>query len=55
MQDGTFAKDWILENRANRPMMRKWAASERDQLIESVGRELRGMMPWLAKKEAPEY
>ncbi|MDR3279678.1 MAG: ketol-acid reductoisomerase [Synergistaceae bacterium] len=55
IQDGTFAKDWILENRAGRPKMKKWVSSERDQLIERVGKELRGMMPWLDKKEAPEY
>jgi ketol-acid reductoisomerase len=54
IQDGTFAKDWILENMAGRPRMKKWAASEHDHLIERVGRELRGMMPWLDKKEAPE-
>ena len=55
VQDGTFAKDWILENRAGRPRMKRWIAAERDQLIEHVGRDLRGMMPWLGKKEAPEY
>ncbi|MDR1965927.1 MAG: ketol-acid reductoisomerase [Synergistaceae bacterium] len=55
IQDGTFAKDWILENRAGRPKMKKWVAGERGQLIEKVGKELRGMMPWLVKKEAPEY
>jgi ketol-acid reductoisomerase len=55
IQDGTFAKDWILENRAGRPRMKKWVSAERDQLIENVGRNLRGMMPWLDKKEAPEY
>ena len=55
IQDGTFAKDWILENRAGRPKMKKWVDAERDQLIERVGRDLRGMMPWLNKKEAPEY
>jgi ketol-acid reductoisomerase len=55
IQDGSFAKDWILENRAGRPRMKKWVAAERDQLIEKVGGELRGMMPWMVKKEAPEY
>jgi ketol-acid reductoisomerase len=55
IQDGTFAKDWILENRAGRPKMKKWVAAEREQLIEKVGGELRGMMSWLNKKEAPEY
>ncbi|MDR0653329.1 MAG: ketol-acid reductoisomerase [Synergistaceae bacterium] len=55
IQDGSFAKDWILENRAGRPRMKKWVAAEREQLIEKVGAELRGMMPWMTKKEAPEY
>jgi ketol-acid reductoisomerase len=55
IQDGTFAKDWILENKAGRPKMKKWVASEREQLIERVGKNLRGMMPWLDKKESPEY
>jgi ketol-acid reductoisomerase len=35
--------------------MKKWVSTERNQKIESVGKELRGMMPWLDKKEAPEY
>ncbi|MDR1915852.1 MAG: ketol-acid reductoisomerase [Synergistaceae bacterium] len=55
IQDGTFAKDWIMENKAGRPKMKKWVAGERSQLIEQVGKDLRGMMPWLDKKEAPEY
>lgn len=47
IQDGTFAKEWILENMANRPTynaMKRWEESE---LIEEVGSELRDMMPWL--------
>jgi ketol-acid reductoisomerase len=55
IQDGSFAKDWILENMTGRPKMKKWVAAERDQLIERVGKDLRGMMSWLDKKEAPEY
>ena len=55
IQDGSFVKDWILENRAGRPKMKKWVKAERNHLIEEVGRELRGMMPWMDKKEAPEY
>jgi ketol-acid reductoisomerase len=53
IQDGTFAKDWILDNQAGRPRMKKWVQREHDQLIEKVGHDLRGMMPWLDKKEAP--
>jgi ketol-acid reductoisomerase len=55
IQDGSFAKDWILENAASRPCMKKWVSNERNQLIERVGKDLRGMMPWLKQKEAPEY
>ena len=55
IQDGSFAKNWILENIAGRPGMKKWVANERNQLLERVGKDLRGMMPWLAQKEAPEY
>ena len=55
IQSGEFAKDWILENRAGRPKMKKWVKSERNHLIEEVGKDLRGMMPWMDKKEAPEY
>jgi ketol-acid reductoisomerase len=55
IQDGSFAKEWILENQAGRPKMKKWVKAERSQLIEQVGKDLRGMMSWLDKKEAPEY
>jgi ketol-acid reductoisomerase len=55
IQDGSFAKNWILENMAGRPSMKKWAAKEREHLIERVGKDLRGMIPWLGEKEAPEY
>ena len=55
IQSGEFAKDWILENRAGRPKMKKWVKAERNHLIEEVGKDLRGMMPWMDKKEAPEY
>lgn len=55
IQNGAFAKDWILENRAGRPMMKRWVKNERSQLIEEVGKNLRGMMPWMDAKDAPEY
>ena len=47
VQDGTFAREWILENLAGRPSfnaMRRWEA---EQEIEIVGKRLRDMMPWL--------
>ena len=47
VQDGTFAKNWILENRANRPSFIAKRRMEQNHPIEVVGRELRKMMSWL--------
>jgi len=49
IQSGEFAKEWILENRANRPVYRALEAKEKEHPIEKVGAELRAMMPWLKK------
>ncbi|NLB83479.1 MAG: ketol-acid reductoisomerase, partial [Synergistaceae bacterium] len=54
VRDGSFAKDWILENQCGRPRMKKWLEQENEHSIEAVGRELRGMMPWMDAKSAPE-
>jgi ketol-acid reductoisomerase len=50
IQDGTFAREWILENQAGRPAFRAMKAQEAALPIEQVGRELRSMMPWLNPK-----
>jgi len=47
IQNGTFAKEWILENKADRPMFNALKRKDREHPIELVGRELRKMMPWL--------
>ncbi len=47
IQDGTFAKEWILENQAGRPVFNALRRIEADHPIEVVGAELRQMMPWL--------
>ncbi len=47
IQDGTFAKEWILENQAGRPVYNALKRQEAEHPIELVGRELRKMMPWL--------
>ena len=47
IQSGDFAKEWIAENRAggeNFERMREEAAGNQ---VEEVGKELRGMMPWI--------
>jgi len=49
IQDGSFAKEWILENQAGRPVYNALKRMDEEHLIEEVGRELRQMMPWLKK------
>ncbi|HRY13474.1 MAG TPA: ketol-acid reductoisomerase [Syntrophomonadaceae bacterium] len=47
IQDGTFAKNWLLENTVGRPRFNALKRQNQDHLIEQVGAELRAMMPWL--------
>jgi ketol-acid reductoisomerase len=47
IQDGSYAKAWIEENKAGRPWFEQRRKEERDQLLERVGRELRAHMPFL--------
>ncbi|MDX9917179.1 MAG: ketol-acid reductoisomerase [Gudongella sp.] len=49
VQDGTFAKSWILENKANRPHFNAMRKMEQNHPMEVVGKELRKMMSWLKK------
>jgi ketol-acid reductoisomerase len=49
IQDGTFAREWILENKAGLPVFNALTRKDREHPIEKVGAELRKMMPWLAK------
>ena len=51
IQDGSFAKEWILENQAGRPVYNALKRMESEELIEEVGAELRQMMPWLKGKK----
>ncbi|EAX48007.1 ketol-acid reductoisomerase [Thermosinus carboxydivorans Nor1] len=50
IQDGTFAKNWILENKANRPVFTALRRQKAAHPVEQVGKELRAMMPWLKKE-----
>jgi ketol-acid reductoisomerase len=52
VRDGSFARDWIAENRAGRPNFDARRALESQHQIESVGRGIRRMMPFLDAKEA---
>ena len=49
VQNGSFAREWILENRANRPVFNALNRRGEEHPIEEVGRRLRAMMPWIAK------
>ena len=50
IQDGTYARNWILENQAGRPSFNMTRKREQNSLLEQVGRKLRAMMPWLQAK-----
>jgi ketol-acid reductoisomerase len=54
IQDGSFAREWILENQANRPVFNALRKKGQEHLIEKVGKELRAMMSWIESKDAPE-
>jgi ketol-acid reductoisomerase len=48
IQDGTFARTWILENQAGRPAFNNYRRRAKDELIEKVGADLRAMMPFIS-------
>ncbi|OAT82371.1 ketol-acid reductoisomerase [Desulfotomaculum copahuensis] len=49
IQNGKFAREWMLENQVNRPMFNAMRRQEAEHPVEKVGAELRKMMPWLKK------
>jgi ketol-acid reductoisomerase len=49
VQSGEFAREWILENQAGRPVFNALRRAEKEHPIEEVGAKLRAMMPWLKK------
>jgi ketol-acid reductoisomerase len=46
IQDGSFAREWLEENRAGRPNFERARQADKDHEIERVGAQLRAMMPW---------
>ncbi|MDR1921694.1 MAG: ketol-acid reductoisomerase [Candidatus Adiutrix sp.] len=50
IQEGEFARDWILENKAGRPNFLSRRRQEAEHPINEVGRSLRKMMTWLNRK-----
>ncbi|MGI9430280.1 MAG: ketol-acid reductoisomerase, partial [Bythopirellula sp.] len=51
IQDGTFARNWILENRAGAPSFKARRRREREHPVEIVGKELRKLMSWIDDKD----
>ena len=51
IQSGRFAREWVLENQANRPVYNALLKKGEEHPIEEVGARLRGMMPWLKKDQ----
>ena len=49
VQSGQFAKEWVLECRANKPVFNALTKKGEQHPIEEVGAKLRAMMPWLKK------
>ncbi len=47
IQDGRFAKDFILEGQAGYPRMHAERANDKEKLITKTGNKLRDMMPWI--------
>ena len=47
VQGGIFAREWVLENQANQPVLGALRRREEEHPIEEVGKNLRSMMSWL--------
>ncbi|MFB6079955.1 MAG: ketol-acid reductoisomerase [Haloferacaceae archaeon] len=56
VQDGTFAREWISENQAGRPVYTQYRTAEQNHDIEDVGARLRALFSWAdeAEEEAEE-
>jgi ketol-acid reductoisomerase len=52
VQNGSFAREWLDENRAGRPNFERLRQQDREHLIEQVGKGLRAMMPWAEEGKA---
>ena len=54
IQDGTFAREWIAENKNGGRKFNALREREKQHPIEQVGAQLRGMMSWLPKESQKE-
>lgn len=49
IQDGTFARNWLVENQVKRPFFNAKRRMESESLLEMTGKKLRSLMSWLKK------
>ncbi|MFH1070381.1 MAG: ketol-acid reductoisomerase [Candidatus Glassbacteria bacterium] len=49
IQDGTFARTWLLENKVGRPVYNARKRQDSEHPVEKVGAKLRKMMSWMKK------
>ena len=47
IQSGRFTRDWMLENKAHHTSFKATRRRNAEHPIETVGEQLRGMMPWI--------
>jgi ketol-acid reductoisomerase len=55
IQNGAYAKRFILEGQANYPEMTAWRRNNAAHQIEVVGAKLRSMMPWIAANKLVDH
>lgn len=49
IQSGKFAKEWIAENKASRPVFNSLRKRDNNHPVEIIGKKLRNMMSWIEK------
>ncbi|WP_025209760.1 ketol-acid reductoisomerase [Hippea sp. KM1] len=52
IQNGSFAREWVLENKSGRTVFNALLEKDKDHPIEKVGQRLRKMMPWIEENKA---
>jgi ketol-acid reductoisomerase len=51
IQSGEFAREWLLETRAGKPVFNALTRQGQEHPLEAVGAKLRALMPWLAQNK----
>lgn len=51
IQNGTFAREWVLENQSSRVVYNALLKADESHEIEKVGKSLRAMMSWISSKD----